>query len=130
MHKQLWMGLLLGFVIYGTPCASAQSQPIARNAQQTARIALAQEFVRELEVLYRLQETAKKEFTEDSSTAGKLTTGIRVGTRTLFEMGESINRLNMINVDATWAKFRDTLKRLHQERIALVHELNEELKRF
>ena len=79
MHKPLWIGLLLGVIAYVTCDASAQSQALPGNTQKTARIALAQEFVRELEVLYRLQETAKKEFAEDSSGAGKLTTGIRVG---------------------------------------------------
>jgi hypothetical protein len=71
MHKQLWIGLLLGFVIYGASGASLQSEPLTGNAQKAARIALAQEFVRELEVIYRLQETEKKEFAEDSSGSGK-----------------------------------------------------------
>jgi hypothetical protein len=133
MHKQLWTGLLLAFIVYGASSASVQSQtlaqkpqqPVARNAQQTARIALVQEFVRELEVLYRLQETAKKEFAEDSSASGRLMTAIRVGTRTIFEMNESINRLGMINVDGRWAEFRDTLKQLHQQRIELVQEMTQ-----
>src|SRR5260370_37326798 len=115
MHKQLWIGLLVGVIVYGASCASVQSQPVPGNAQKTARIALAQEFVRELEVLYRLQETAKKEFAEHSSGAGKLTAD------TLFEMNDSINRLSMINVDARWAEFRDALKKLHRKRIVLVH---------
>src|SRR5258708_39331190 len=125
MHKRLWVGLLLGSFVYGASCASLQAEPLAGNAQKAARIALAQEFVRELEVIYRLQETAKKEFAEDSSGTGKLTTGIRVGTRTLFEMNDSINRLSMIDVDARWAEFRDALKKLHRERIVLVHEMNQ-----
>jgi hypothetical protein len=125
MRKQLWIGLLLGVIAYVTCGASAQSQALPGNTQKTARIALAQEFVRELEVIYRLQETAKKEFAEDSSGTGKLTTGIRVGTRTLFEMNDSINRLSMIDVDARWAEFRDALKKLHRERIVLVHEMNQ-----
>ena len=58
MHRPLWIGLLLGVVAYVTCGASAQSQALPGNTQKTARIALAQEFVRELEVLYRLQETA------------------------------------------------------------------------
>jgi hypothetical protein len=119
MHRPLWIGLLLGVVAYVTCGASAQSQALPGNTQKTARIALAQEFVRELEVLYRLQETAKKEFAEHSSGAGKLTTD------TLFEMNDSINRLSMINVDARWAEFRDALKKLHRERIVLVHEMNQ-----
>jgi hypothetical protein len=102
MRKQLSIGLLLGVIVYGACCASGQSQPLPGNTQKTARIALAQEFVRELEVLYRLQETAKKEFAEDSSGSGRLMTGIRVGSRTLFEMNDSINRLSMIKVDARW----------------------------
>ena len=72
MHKQLWIGLLLGVIAYAAPWASVQSQPSPGNAQKTARIAFVQEFVRELEVLYRLQETAKKEFAEDRSANGKL----------------------------------------------------------
>ena len=125
MHKQLWIGLLLGVIAYGASCASVQSQPSLGNAQKTARIALAQEFVRELGVLYRLQETAKKEFAEDSSGSGKLMTAIRVGSRTLFEMNESINRLNIIKVDGRWAEFMDMLKQLHQERIVIVQEMNQ-----
>jgi hypothetical protein len=125
MHKQLGIGLLLGTIVYGASCTALQSQSAQGNTQKTARIALVQEFVRELEVLYRLQETAKKEFAEDSSASGKIMTSIRVGTRTLFEMNDSINRLSMINVDGTWAEFRDMLKQLHQERIALVQEMNQ-----
>src|SRR6266436_3863889 len=123
MHKQLWIGLLVGVIVYGASCASVQSQPVPGNAQKTARIALVQEFVRELEVLYRLQETAKKEFAEDKT--GGLVTGIRNGTRALFEMNESINRLSMINVDARWAAFRDLLKEAHQERIGVLQEMNQ-----
>src|SRR5262245_43304250 len=123
VHKQLWKGLLIGVLVYGACCASVQSQPVPGNAQKTARIALVREFVRELEVLYRLQETAKKEFAEDSSVSGRLVTGIRVGSRTLFEMNDSINRLRIINVDARWAGFRDILKQLHQQRIATVQEM-------
>src|SRR5215510_3379052 len=108
MHK-LGIGLLLGAFVYGASCASLQSEPLAGNAQKATRIALAQEFVRELEVIYRLQEAAKKEFAEDSSGSGKVTTGVRVSTRTLFEMNDCINRLSMIIVDARWAEFRDAL---------------------
>jgi hypothetical protein len=125
MHKQLWIGLLLGAFVYGASCASLQSEPVAGNAQKAARIELAQEFVRELEVIYRLQETAKKEFAKDSSVSGKTMTSVRVGTRMLFEMKDSIDRLSMINVDPRWAEFRDALKKLHQERIVLVHAMNQ-----
>src|SRR5262249_17910437 len=92
--------------------------------------ALVQEFVRELEVLYRLQETAKKELAEDSSTSGKLMTGIRVGTRTVFEMNESINRLSIINVGGQWDEFRDLLKEAHQQRIVIVQETTQIAKTF
>src|ERR1700732_375263 len=88
---------LLGVVIFPASQARAERSPGA--AEKTARIALVREFVREMEVLYRLQETAKKELAENGSTAGKLTTGVRVGTRTLFEMQESVSRLNMIGLD-------------------------------
>jgi hypothetical protein len=127
MRKQLGIGVLIGVIIYGACCASVQSQPaqpVPGNTQKTARIALAQEFVRELEVLYRLQQTAKKEFAEDSSGNGGLMTGIRVGSRTLFEMNDSINRLSIIKVDARWAEFRDMLQQLHQQRIETVQEIN------
>ena len=61
MLKQLWIGLLLGVIAYATPCTSVQSLSSLGNAQKAGRIALVQEFVREMEVLYRLQETAKKD---------------------------------------------------------------------
>jgi hypothetical protein len=44
-----------------------------------ARIELVSEFIRELEVLYRLQETAKTELAQETSSQGKLVTAIRVG---------------------------------------------------
>jgi hypothetical protein len=78
-----------------------------------------------MEALYHLQETAKKEFAEDSSTTGKITTSIRVGTRTLFEMQESVSRLQMIRLDGRWAEFRDLLKSFDNERIAAVQEMNQ-----
>jgi hypothetical protein len=105
-----------------TQDAASCVQPSPRNAQKCARIALAQEFVRELEIL---QESAKQELAEDSSGPGKLATSIQVRTRMLFEMNDSINRLSMINVDAKWAEFRDALKKLHRERIVLLHEMNQ-----
>jgi hypothetical protein len=101
--------------------ASAQSQPLNETIP---RIQLVSEFVRELEVLYRLQETSKKELAEDDTTAGKLATGIRVGTRGGYEMSESILRLDGIAVDGQWAKFRDLLKKLDAERIEIFRELN------
>jgi hypothetical protein len=95
--------------------AASCVQPSPGNAQKCARIALAQQFVRELEIIYRLQEAVKQELAEDSSGPGKLATSIKVRTRMLFEMNDSINRLSMINVDAKWAEFRDALKKLHHE---------------
>ena len=121
------LGLFVSLIAYDT---SAHAQGLPTNDARTARIAFVREFVREIEVLYRLQETAKKEFAEDPSTNGKMMTSIRVGTRTMLEMTDSINRLNMIAVDANWAKFRDLLKQMHQQRIALVQEVTETSKTF
>jgi hypothetical protein len=129
-HKQLWIGLLLGVIAYEASCASVQSQPSAANAQKIARIALVQEFVRELEVINRLQVIAAKEVAQDSSPNGKLMTGIRVGSRTILQMNDSINRLNMIKVDGQSAETRDLLKRLHQKRIELVQEVSQTSKAF
>src|ERR1700719_3032808 len=99
------MRLIFSIALAGIGCvavltsAHPQLLPGVSDGARKARIELASEFVRELEVLYSLQETAKKEFVEDSSTQGKLMTGIRVGTRTLFEMNGSINRLTRIAVE-------------------------------
>ena len=108
-----------------TVAEAAQAERSPGANEKTARIALVREFVREMEVLYRLQETAKKEFAEDSSTTGKLTTSIRVGTRTLFEMQESVSRLDMIGLDTRWGEFRDLLKSFHNQRMAAVQEMNQ-----
>jgi hypothetical protein len=114
--------LLVGIMIC---CTSAHAQRSPETDQKVARIALVQEFVRETEVLYRLQQTSKKEFAEDPSSSGKLMTSIRMGTRTLSEMNESINRLNIIHVAGQWAEFRDLLKKFHQQRASLVQEIIE-----
>jgi hypothetical protein len=45
--------------------AASCLSPSPEITQSCARIALVEEFVRELEVLYRLQDTAKKELAED-----------------------------------------------------------------
>lgn len=119
--------LLIGVAIYGT---SADAQRSPTPDEKAARIALVQEFVREVQTLYGLSETAKKEFAEDPSGNGKLVTSIRVGTRTLNEMNDSINRLNLIRITGQWAEFRELLKKLHQERMALVQEATEMSKIF
>jgi hypothetical protein len=121
------MAVLVGLLVGLSTCGALSAQPERSpgGAEKTARIALVQEFVREMEVLYRLQETAKKEFAEDSSAAGKITTSIRVGTRTLFEMQESVSRLQMISLDTRWGEFRDLLKSFHDERIMAVQEMNQ-----
>jgi hypothetical protein len=117
-------------VLVGIGCSvlftSAHSQVAPRipDVGKKARVELVSEFVRELEVLYRLQENAKKELAEDNSPSGQLATGIRVGTRTLFEMNDSINRLSRIAVAGQWAEFRDQLRELHKNRIAIMQELN------
>jgi hypothetical protein len=119
------VGLLVGLTTYMAFYSSAQAEPSPGVTEKTARIALVREFVREMEVLYRLQETAKKEFAEDSSTTAKITTGIRVGTRTLFEMQESVSRLDTIGLDTRWGEFRDLLKSFHNQRMAAVQEMNQ-----
>lgn len=115
----------VGALLCAGVTVASHGQSLQVAAEKTARIALVREFVREMEVLYRLQETAKKEFAEDGSTAGKLTTSIRVGTRTLFEMQESVGRLSMIKLDNRWGEFRDLLQSFHKERIAAVQEVNQ-----
>src|SRR5271169_62848 len=122
MHSLLRVGSLFGVIAFGAFVTSAHSQLFNEN---NPRIQLASECVRELEVLYQLQETAKKEFAEDPSGTGKITTGIRVGTRTVFEMNDSIHRLDMIAVDSQWAQMRDLLKGFDAERISTVQEMNQ-----
>ena len=86
MKSRSALGVAALLCVGVTVVEAAQAGRSLGVTEKTARIALVREFIREMEVLYRLQETAKKELAEDSSTAGRLTTGIRVGTRTLFEM--------------------------------------------
>jgi len=119
--RQFIFGALLAFGMAAS-FTSALSQP-AFN-EKNPRIQLVSEFVRELEVLYRLQETTKKEIDEDGSTLGRLTTSIRVGTRTIFEMNESVNRLDGIALDGQWAGIRDMLKKLDTERMSAAQEMN------
>ena len=124
--KSMLALVVAALVCVGVTVAEAtQAESSPGITEKTARIALVREFIREIEVLYQLQETAKKEFAEDSSTTGKLTTSIRVGTRTLFEMRENNSRLDTIRLDSRWGQFRDLLKSFHDQRMADVQELNQ-----
>jgi hypothetical protein len=116
------VGLLVAVVACVACFTSAHGQPFN---EKNPRVQLVSEFIRELEVLYRLQETANKEFAEDHSGEEKIMTSIRMGARTLLEMNESINRLDRIAVDGQWAESRNMLKTLDTDRIALVQELNQ-----
>ena len=121
------VGLLVGLTTYETFCASAQADGSPTATEKTARIALVQEFVRDMVIIYRLQEAAKIELAspKNSSTAGKLTTSISVGARTLSEMQESVSRLDMIGIDTRWGEIRDLLKSFHNQRIAALQEMNQ-----
>jgi hypothetical protein len=125
MKSRLALGVAALLCVVVTVAEAAQAERSPGVTEKTARIALVREFIREMEVLYRLQETAKKELAEDSSTAGRLTTGIRVGTRTLFEMRENATRLDMISLDTRWGEFRDLLKSFNSQRMAAVEEMNQ-----
>lgn len=118
--RQFIFGALLAFCM-AAPLTSAQSQPASTD--KSSRIQLVSEFVRELEVLYRLQETAKKELAEESSRLGNLTTSIRVGTRTVYDMNEINLRLDGIAVGDRWADFRNMLKEFNAERISVMKEM-------
>ena len=121
MNFSLRAALLLA--VMGCACfTTAQSKPFN---EKNPRIQLASEFVGELEVIYRLQETGNKELSEDNSSSAKLLTGIRFGARTVLEMKQSIVRLDAIAVDAEWAKSRDLLKELDSDRIRIFQELNQ-----
>jgi hypothetical protein len=125
MKSILALGVAALLCVGVTVREAAQAERSPGATEKTARIALVREFVREMEVLYRLQETAKKEFAEDSSTTGKITTGIRVGTRTQFEMQESVSRLHMIGLDTRWGEYRDLLQSFHNQRMATVQEMTQ-----
>ena len=60
MHSSLRVGLFFGVIAFAAFCTSAQSQPANPFNEKNPRVQLVTEFVRDLEVLYRLQETAKK----------------------------------------------------------------------
>ena len=120
MNFSFRAALLLAVI--GCSClTAAQSQSFNENP----RVQLVSEFVRELEVFYRLGQTSKKELAENNSSSGQLATGIRGGTRTILEMNESIHRLDGIAVDGRWAEFRDMLKELDFERARIFREMNQ-----
>lgn len=95
------------------------------TAAAKARIQLVSELIRELGILYHLQETSKREFAENPSSQGRLVTGIRVGSRTVLEMNTSIGVLEGIAIEGRWGEFRDLLKGADQRRIAIVQEMNQ-----
>ncbi|MDI3564209.1 hypothetical protein [Bradyrhizobium sp. Arg816] len=125
MKSLLALGVAALLCVGVTVTEATQAERSPGITEKTARIALVREFIREMEVLYRLQETAKEELAENSSTVGRLTTGIRVGSRTLFEMRENASRLDRIGLDIRWGEFRDLLKSFHSQRMAGVEEMTQ-----
>jgi hypothetical protein len=125
---------LVGSLIILLMCFSATGSQAVENQASSARMArinFVNEFIREVEVMYRLQETAKKEFAEDGSTGGKLSTAIRMGTRTIMEMNTSIRMLEGITgLDEQWNKFRSILEQNHAQRISESQEIVEMTKKI
>jgi len=127
----LWRALI-AIAIAALTSSQANSQVSSRqpNGAKIGRVELVNEFIRELYVLYDLQQTARKELAEDSSSTGQLVTGVRVGTRTIFEMNTSVAKLDQISLTGRWDDFRSTLKNMDEQRISLVREMNEGAKRL
>jgi len=129
MHSMMEVGSMrkasfsaVGLVVF-LLLPAAHSQTAQSLGPKAARIEFAKEFIRELEALYGLQETAKKEFAEDKSPNGQLATAIRAGTRTLFEMNKNAGILDRILLDSRYDKIRTTLIEINAERASLVQEI-------
>ena len=113
------------------PAAHSQTVQSTNAKEKAARIEFANEFIREVEALYGLQETAKKELAEDKSAQAQLVTAIRVGTRTLFEMKKSVAILDRIFLDTRFDNFRTALIEISVDRASAVQEMIEtDQKRF
>jgi hypothetical protein len=84
--RKTFLSVVAGLVVFLLlPAAHSQTVQNANTKAKAARIEFVKEFIREVEALYVLQETAKKEFAEDPSAHGHLATAIRVGTRTVLK---------------------------------------------
>ena len=129
MFRRIWNCLAASVIALSLGVAIANAQNTA-NVADSSHIQFLKEFIRELEVLYRLQETAKKEFAEDGSANGKMMTSIRVGTRTVMEMITGIGMLNSISLDGQWNKFRTTLVEIDSNRASTIQEMNEIAKKM
>jgi hypothetical protein len=124
--------LLTAIAVVALFSSPANSQALSNQATSTkaGRLQLANEFIRELYVLYELQQTAKKEFAEDNSATGRLATAVRVGTRTIFEMNTSIHQLDQIGTSGKWDDFRSMLRKFDEDRISLTGEMTEGAKKL
>jgi hypothetical protein len=109
-------------LLINVACAE-QKQKLSDNSDKVVRIQFVNEFIRELETLHRLQQTAAKELAEHTSPTGKLMTAVRVGTLTIMEITSENGRLETLKLGERWQSFNTSLQKLNDMRIEMNTEI-------
>ena len=99
-------------------CPANLNAEIANDAtaKQAARIAFANEFIRELAAAYKVQQQAIKELAEDETRNAKMMTGINISTHTSMDSQTNIRMLEHIHLDGSCAVFEEGLKSINNDR--------------
>jgi hypothetical protein len=87
------------------------------------RIRFAQEFLREIEALYYIQQQLERDLVVDASAYRKLLTSIRISTRIVSELQLSITMLQPIALDQECSAFPQALQKLYGQKVDLHNEL-------
>jgi hypothetical protein len=91
--------------------------------QKGARIAFANEFIRELSSEQRIREIFSKEHASDASASDQMSTIIRASTQTSSELDTNIHMLDKIELDPQLDAARTDLQNAYKKQIAIHHEI-------
>jgi hypothetical protein len=91
--------------------------------QKSARIAFANEFIRELSSAQRMRESFTKEHAVNASASDKMSTIIRASTQTSLELDTNVQMLDKIELDPQLDAARTDLQNAYKQQISIHHEI-------
>jgi hypothetical protein len=103
-------------VIVGHPASALQ------DVEKVARVAFANEFIRELSSAQQIREMWEKDHAADASASAQMATAIRTSTRAKLELQTNIGMLENMHLDSSMDFVRLNLEEIYKTKIAIHNE--------
>jgi hypothetical protein len=113
----------VAFALFATGLSALHAQSISDKEKHAARIAFANEFLRELGAAYKVQQVATKELALDVSPTDKMMTAIRSSTRIIMDAKTNVGMLSDIHLDERCSGFVDGLRDINETRQSIHQEM-------